>query len=225
MTTNNQIEQFDFSVNLLKSLLWQYNKAPNLQGILEAKQSWYDANQRDFWSNWFSNVFNLETANEFGCNVWAIILGLPTTLITDPLPNAITPFGFDVTNKSNFGSSNFSSTGTSQIGFTLAEKRLLLRLRYRKLTARGVIPETNQILKDLIVPTYGSCYMLDGLNMTQRLVCGFSIPSALNIILTEYDLLPRPAGVDQSIVDTTFPVFGFGPTNENFGNGGFSPYE
>jgi len=209
---------------VLKALLWQYNNADNLTGILKAKQIWYDENQQQFWEDWFANVFNLDTANDFGCVVWAIILGLPVSLIIGPVPNTLTPFGFDVTNKSNFGPYNFSSTGTAEIGFTTAEKRLILKLQYRKLTARGVIPETNKILKDLIVPTYGACYMLDGLHMNQRLICKFSIPYALNIILTEFDLIPRPSTVDQTIIDTTIPVFGFGPTNKNFNNGGFSPY-
>ncbi len=41
---NNTIQNFDYSVNLLQALLWQYNEAKNLQGILEAKQTWYDIN-------------------------------------------------------------------------------------------------------------------------------------------------------------------------------------
>src|SRR5665213_365197 len=199
---SNTIQLFDFSVDLVKSLLWQYNKAPNLQGLMESKQLWYDEKQQAFWDDWFTNVFNLDTANDFGCIVWAIILGLPVTLITNPIPNPKTPWGFDVTNLSNFNNYNFSSAGTSQIGFTTAEKRLILKLQYRKLTARGVIPETNKILADLIVPTYGECYMIDGLHMNQKLICKFPIPFSLNIILTELDLIPRPATVDQTVIST-----------------------
>lgn len=222
---SDTIQQFDFSVDLLKALLWEYNQAGTLQSLLNAKQIWYNTNQRDFWQNWLTNVFDLRTANEFGCIVWALILGIPVDLITNPNPSARHPFGFDVTTKTNFNNYNFSSSGTSRVSFTTAEKRLILRLRYRKLVSRGVIPETNQILKDLIIPTYGECYMLDGLNMTQRLITRFAIPSALGAILTEFDILPRPGGVRMIVVDRSIPVFGFGPANVNFEHGGFNPYD
>jgi hypothetical protein len=219
------IRTFDYSVNLLKALLWRQNEAPNITALLEAKQAWYDTNQTEFWEDWFTNVFNLQTCNYFGCIVWAIILGLPLTLFVEPTPPATTPFGFDATNLSNFdGSYNFTSNTSAPINFTLAEQRLILQLRYRQLTSRGTVPEINKILKDLIVPTYGPAYVLDGLNMTDKIIFVDAIPSALLTILTELDLLPRPAGVLRTIVDTTWPIFGFGPTNQNFNNGGFTPY-
>src|ERR1700733_14966336 len=77
-TSNADIQQFDFSVNLLQAILWQYNDAINLQALLEAKDSWYFNNQTQFWNHWFNNVFNLATANDFGLAVWSIILGQPT---------------------------------------------------------------------------------------------------------------------------------------------------
>lgn len=220
----DRILTVDFSVDILKSILWEYNKAGNLQALLTSKDAWYQTNYSSFWSRWFTNVFNLDTANDFGCNVWAIILGLPTTLLTNPEPNAKAPWGFDVFNPTNFDNFNFSSTGSSQISFTTAEKRMILKLRYRQLVSRGTIPEINKILKDIIEPIYGVSYMLDGHDMTQTLICLFAIPFKLNVILTEYDLIPREAGVGQKVVDTTIPIFGFGPTNVNFGHGGFSPF-
>lgn len=218
------IQEFDFSVDLLKAIIWEYNTATNLQALLQSKQDWYTANQTQFWTDWYNNVFNLETANDFGCAVWAIILDVPITLLTPPVKSKRTPFGFDATNRSNFNNYNFSPTASEPVDFTTAEKRLILRLRYRQLVARGTVPEINKILADLIVPVYGPAYILDGLNMTQRLICKFPIPSSLQTILTDYDLIPRPAAVQMTIVDTTIPVFGFGPRNVNFGHGGFSPY-
>ena len=71
------IQSFDFSVNLLQALLWEYNEASNLQSILTQKQAWYNTNQSNFWNNWIVNVFDMRTANEFGLTVWSIILDLP----------------------------------------------------------------------------------------------------------------------------------------------------
>ena len=89
------IKEFNFSVNLLAALLWQYNNAANLQSILQSKQDWYDINQKEFWENWITNVFNLDTADEFGLAVWAIILDLPLFVSSGATPTSVLSFGFD----------------------------------------------------------------------------------------------------------------------------------
>ena len=63
------IQQIDYTVNVLRPLLWQYNQADNLRGLLELKQVFYDREQRDFWQNWYRDVFDLRTANDFGLTV------------------------------------------------------------------------------------------------------------------------------------------------------------
>ena len=68
------IQEFDFSVDLLRALLWQYEDATGLQALLRQKSEWYTVNQTAFWSNWERDVFDLTTANDFGCAVWGIIL-------------------------------------------------------------------------------------------------------------------------------------------------------
>lgn len=199
------IQKIDFSVNLLKSIIWQYGtNQPNLQGILQAKQSWYDENQTAFWQDWVTDVFDLRTANDFGCIVWAIILGINATLLFPPVVGNITPFGFGSETGTpntyqNFNNANFDGNVVQPITFTIEEKRLILQLRYRKLIARGNIPEINKIFADLITPVYGLAYMLDNNNMTQTLVCNFVIPFNLNYIFTNFDVIVRPAGVAMTI--------------------------
>lgn len=75
------IQEFDFSVDLLRALLWRHDDAEHLQSILTQKNQWYLENETEFWDNWFTDVFNLQTANDFGCSVWALILGVPLNLI------------------------------------------------------------------------------------------------------------------------------------------------
>ena len=71
------IQEFDFSVDLLQAILWQYNNATSLQSLLNSEQAWVIENQTEFWENWLRDVFDLRTANEFGLSVWSIILGIP----------------------------------------------------------------------------------------------------------------------------------------------------
>jgi hypothetical protein len=355
---SSSIEDFDFSVNILSSLLWRHNEADVLQSLMQAKQDWYSENHEQFWNDWCTNVFNLETANEFGLSVWAQILGVPLQLITAPNPGP--QFGFDfpelltdradvgatwtptgtvtatagqpdpngstqavllnmtgstskhmamtpiaggipagqvtlsfqamlisgtqgtlasdvggttlgnwpalstsvwttvtltgtlgaaqtafnilssttsacevavfnpqlkannaVSNgRQNFNQGNF---GASQAGagLTLAQKRILLQLQYYKLISRCTVPEINQRIK-AILGDFGNVYVLDGNNMQYvTYVFGFTPNSALQFILENFDVLPRPAAVGVRYIISTRPAFGFGAFNQNFNNGTF----
>ena len=194
----SNIQAFDFSVDLLKSILWEYNTALNLQDILEAKQSWYNVNQTAFWTNWITDVFDLQTCNDFGCAVWAIILGIPIGIVTAPIVNGQQPWGFDTTNLTNFNGFNFTSTTITTIILTTAQKRTLLQLRYRQLTCRTTIPETNQILKS-VLGSFGLMYITDNHNMTATLNCVFAIPTFIYLLFS-LDLIPRPECVSLTIV-------------------------
>lgn len=194
------IQTFDFSVDLLKSILWEYNTAPNLQAILKAKQVWYDDNQTAFWESWITDVFDLRTCNDFGCAVWAIILGIPASIVSAPIPNGKQPFGFDTTNLTNFNGFNFTGQTSTTITLTTAQKRMLLQLRYRQLTCRTTIPETNQILKS-VLGSFGLMYIVDNHNMTATLVCKFIIPSVLQLFFS-LDIIPRPECVSLAILQS-----------------------
>ena len=65
------IQQFNFSVDLLRVILWQYNDAENIENLLTRKQTFYNTAHRDFFNNWIRDVFDLRTANDFGLSVWA----------------------------------------------------------------------------------------------------------------------------------------------------------
>lgn len=213
-------EDFDFSINVLSALIWRDNEAVNLQSLLQSKQDWYEQNHTDFWNDWITNVFNLDTANEFGMSVWAQILGLPLTLIVAPNVGPQWGFGPKTNTRQNFGNGNF---GTSQagVGLTLDQKRLLLKLQYFKLTTRCTVPEVNARLKALL-GQYGNVYVLDGNNMSfTTYVFGFVPNSALQFVLENFDVLPRPAAVGVKFIISTRPSFGFGSSNQNFNNGTF----
>jgi hypothetical protein len=185
-------QEFDYSVELLKSLIWRFNTAYKLTALLQAKQDWYDTNQEGFWTDWYNNVFNLDTANEFGCCVWAIILGIPTTSLSTVEITEI-PFGFGSFN-SNFGNSNFSPVLSNPGFLSLAETQLFLKLRYYQLTSRGNVYQTNKVLASLF--GQGNVYLVDNLDMT--ITCFYktvSLPTVLLDLIQEYDVMPRPSCV------------------------------
>jgi len=215
----SQIQAFDYSLNLLKAMLWQYNDAARLEALIQQKQDWYDAEYSGFWSEWVRDVFDLRTANDFGLAVWAIILDLPLAVAATPDDPGKPLWGFGQYFE-GFENGNFASlSGTA---LTVEQKRIVLRLRYFQLFTRGTVPEVNAFLAQLF-PTQGPAYVVDGLNMEIQYVFQFALPSALVLILDEYDLLPRPAGVKVGYVATSEVLgWGFGQYHQNFNNGNFN---
>ena len=201
------IEQFDYSVNLLQSMIWQYDNATRLKSLVSQKQDWYNVYQSQFWEDWYNNVFNLLTANAFGLSVWSVILNLPLFLGQVESPSKPV-FGFnrfdptypDLLNGNlNFENSNFSIRGTV-IFLTLEQQRFLLRLRYYQLCSRGDVTDVNEFLNYLITTSdigySGTLYMVDNLDMTITYVFTASNFSAdLLTVIEKFDVLPRPTGV------------------------------
>lgn len=243
-----RIQEFNYSVNLLQTILWQYDQANNLVGLINAKQNWYNTNQSSFWESWYSNVFNLLTANEFGLSVWSYILNVPLFNLNTPEPDDKPIFGFNKLDPTwptlentylNFENSNFSIRGNT-IYLTVEQQRFLLRLRYFQLTTRGDVTDINQFLNYLIntsnIGYTGKLYMLDGLNMTIVYVfTTVDFPPNLLKVIDILDIFPRPAGVLRRVHINYENVFGFNKydpsypilenTNQNFGNGNFAdPY-
>lgn len=214
----SQIQALDFSVDLMRALLWQYNDAARLEALVRQKQDWYNANQEAFWNDWVADVFDLRTANDFGLAVWAIILDIPLVVASAVDPDDKPIWGFDQY-RENFNNGNFAAISSSAL--STEQKRLVLRLRYFQLVTTGAVPEINAFFAYLFAPL-GPAYVKDGYDMRARYVFEFPMPSALEVVLTEFDLLPRPAGVkvDYVIIGDA-DGWGFGRYHENFTNGNF----
>lgn len=209
----SNIQNFDFNADLTKSLLWQYNDAVNLQNIVNAQQEWFNKNYVDFQNNWFSDVFNLNTANMFGLLVWSIILG----------QSLITPFievddahiiGFTEEN-ANFYDGNFFSPNGNNRYYSIETSRILLKIRNYQLISSGTLPETNRMLKE-VFGNYGSVYVINHKNMSITYLFGFAIPDEIRYMLLNTNILPVPAGVDSQIIQYDEITFGFGAFNAGF---------
>ena len=213
-----KIQDFDFSINVLEALLWRHNEAENLQAIIQNKQDALDDLNDDFWTAWLSDVFNLDTANDFGLSVWSIILDIPLSIDPEPPTNDNSNFGFGQFRK-NFNNGNYTNSG-SAIVMNTDQARIVLKLRYYQLVTRGTIPECNKIVAD-VFGDLGSVYALDGNDMTMTYVFEFQPSAGVKLILNKYDLLPRPSAVELRRVILPNSAFGFGRFRKNFNNGNF----
>ena len=209
------IQDFDFSVDLLRCVLWQYNDAARLQSLLAQKQDWYVQNQTDFWKSWVRDVFDLRTASPFGLTVWGKILKESRETPVDGTTADYPAFGFGPF-KRNFKRGNFRRTNAGTVKLSADQYRLLLQLRYFKLISRGTVPEINAFLRRLF-GNQGAVYVLDPLDMSFAVyVFTFAPSSWQRFILDDMDTLPRPAGVGVSIRVVSRPAFGFGRHHLNF---------
>ncbi|CNI48651.1 DUF2612 domain-containing protein [Yersinia pekkanenii] len=188
-----QIPEINSSMDLLRNIIWQYDGTEEIQTLMQKKEEWYNKAHTDFWHNWFTDVFDLRTANDFGLSVWALILGV--NLFIPECPN---------------------------VTLTTEQKRLVCRLRYYQLITRCTIPEVNGIMMDMFATENGKAYALDPNDMSSIMYVFTEQPaSAVALILTKYDLLPRPATVGLKFRVIRYIPFGFGIHYQNFENAGF----
>lgn len=208
-----RIQPFDFTIDVLKVIPWMSDQSPNLRQILEKYQLWYNRQHTEFWQNWEKDVFNLNTANDFGLNVWSIILNLPLYIPVKASPKDYPAFGFAPFGK-NFDNGNFATETDYVAGLTTEQKRQLLKLRMWQITSSGSMPDINRAMADVFGP--GFAYALDGLDMSITYVFTDYLPGTMLSIIQKFDILPRPSGVKARYLIAPRNAFGFDPYGENF---------
>ena len=217
-----QIQPIDFSVNTLKAILWQYDGAPNLRALIDEQQSLVEECHTVFWQDWYKDVFNLRTANDFGLAVWAIILNI--NLGVSPIPFTGDQLGFidfAIDGRQNFNRGNFGPSEESETILNKTQKRIALQLRFYQLWGRGTVPQINHVMA-YIFSMFGPVYVVDNLDMSINYVFGFAVSEDLRYIFDNFDLLPRPAGVEATWTDLGGNQdFGYGSFRKNFNRGNF----
>lgn len=212
---SSAVQDFDFNVDLLRHILWQYNDADRLQSLINQKQDWYTTHQTEFWQTWVRDVFDLRTANDFGLAVWGRILKESREAFLPGESSDYPAWGFGA-HRRNFGRSNFRRANAGYVKLAIDQYRLLLQLRYYKLVSRGTVPEINAFLTKLF-DGQGRVYVLDPLDMSFAIyVFTFAPASWQRFVLEDMDALPRPAGVGSTIRVVNKPTFGFGQYHKNF---------
>lgn len=211
-----KIQSFDFNVNLLRSILWQYEGASKAVQLARNDQSWVDGNYKKFWDDWYRDVFNVDTATAFGLSVWARILSL--RLEIDAQKNVTDVWGFGQYNK-NFGHGGFGRASDESLTVGLAQARILIKLRWFQLTMRPTVPNINADLAAIFGDE--SVFVFDGQDMSMTYVFTSEPDYKLRQLLENTEILPRPSGVKVGWMVTYRPSWGFGANHLNFENGNF----
>ena len=211
-------ESLDLNVNLLRSILWQYENADKLKELVLGQQEWINENHTDFWNNWIRDVFNLKTANAFGLAVWARILNVSLTIEREE--NLEDVFGFGVEH-ANFNNGGFGTAAGAIDNVSVEQARKMLLARYFTLTYAPTVPNINMVLEVLFGE--GAAYVVDSLDMRYSTYTFNGEPDyRTRELLKNVDFLPRPAAVGVDFTILPDDAFGFGEHHENFENGGFT---
>lgn len=188
----NDILQND--INLIQNIIWQYENAESLKSLIVQKNKWYDENLKAFWQKIIDEFLNIQTAEDWGLNLWGKILDVKRTY-------------------------NVNGTLT-----TLSKElfRRLILGKLQLIHSNGTVPEINKYLNFIFSPYANensfAATVRDNLDMSVVYVLNFEPTDEELALIYSRDFLPTPAGVEDKVyILDEENIFGFYDT-------GFQPW-
>lgn len=183
-----------------QTIISQYANSPILTQLLVDMQAYIDPTAN--FNAFFDNIWNVNTAQGEGLDIWGRIVGVSRTLTISTAKY----FGFEqqapaVDVFGPGGESPFFSGGTATDNFNLSDQafRTLIFAKALSNITDGSIPSINQILLNLF-PGRGACYVTDGEDMTMTYTFNFALTPVEVAIVSSSGALPKPVGVDATVV-------------------------
>jgi hypothetical protein len=184
---------FDF----WKTVISQYANSPiliqlliNLEECISPKQN-FDA--------FFDNIWNIDTAQGYGLDVWGRIVGVVRTLhvATGDFFGFKGPGGVS---GEPFNQAPFYNGDSLTSNFNLTDDafRQLIFAKALANISDGSIKSINAILRSLF-PGRGNCYVADGLDMTLTYTFEFVLSPVEQAIVGQSGVLPKSTGVFASV--------------------------
>lgn len=180
--------------NVARTVISQYATAPSIRRLVDNFNEWIDptANIDAF----YDLVWNVDTAQGYGLDVWGRIVGVGRVLQVAGLGKF---FGFDEASNISadpFNTSPFYTGQQINSNFILSDDgfRVLVLAKALANICDGSIPAINQILLNLF-PGRGNCYIVDGLDMTMVYTFRFPLTPVEAAIVSQSGILPRSTGV------------------------------
>ena len=212
-------------LNVEKTIISQYGPSATITRLVRDMDASIDP--RADIDAFDSYVWNVETAQGFGLDVWGRIVGISRAL---KIPDSPDYFGFNEATGSahSFGESPFyagtpPATQTYLLGDD-AYRQLILIKALANISATNA-PTLNTLLRNMFNGR-GRTYVNDTGGMALRYTFEFDLTPYEFAIITQAGALPRPAGVSAAVFSTALPLFGFseaGASAAPFGEGIFVP--
>jgi len=185
--------------NIWSTIISQYANSPILTSLLTNLDQYLDQTQN--FASFYDNVFNIDTAQGAGLDVWGRRLNI--TRFVNVSTTAYFGFG-DNGNAAladTFGQAPFYSFQALTMVFPLTDPafRVLLYAKLFYNLSNGSIQSINAILRGLF-PNRGNAYVQDNNNMTMNYIFKFPLqPVELGIVQSS-GVLPKPVGVTATVI-------------------------
>lgn len=206
-------------IDVERTIISQYANSATIVQLVRNMNTYLDP-RADF-DAFFDYVWNVESAQGFGLDIWGRIVGISRELLIPDAPNF---FGFNEATGSahSFNESPFYD-GTPPVTQTYkladdAYRQLILVKALANISATNA-PSINQLLQNMFAGR-GRCYVNDLGGMALRYTFEFDLTPYEFAIMTQSGALPRPAGVGAILITTDIPVFGFSEA----GTGSAAPF-
>lgn len=211
--------------NIDDTILSQYSASPRIKSLLRGFNDLIkpDADIELF----YSNVFNILTAQGVGLDIWGSIIGIGRTLQVKSSSSDNLFLGFEGSEQDVFSSSPFYNSTTDSDTVTLADNayRELLLIKQAANISRTDAASLTSLLERLYAGR-GNFYVIEVGIMKLRYIFEFYLEPFEEALAARRDLPPKPAGVTYQILQVkTSETFGFNGSNmQPFNQGIFSPY-
>ena len=212
-------------LNVEATIISQYGNSATITQLVRNMDQYVDP-RADF-DTFYDFVWNVETAQGFGLDIWGRIVNISRELQIPEEPNF---FGFSdaLPGSYPFGEQPFyDGTPGATSTYRLADdayRQLILVKAMANISATNA-PSLNQLLQNMFAGR-GRCYVNDMGGMALRYTFEFDLTPYEFAIMTQSGALPRPAGVNASLFQSALPLFGFseaGVSAAPFGQGVFVP--
>jgi hypothetical protein len=188
-------------IEVEKTLISQYGTSSVIAQLVQNMGQYFD--QYTNWENFYNFVWNVNTAQGFGLDIWGTIVGVSRLL---HVPNSGLTFGFqDSSSPSDvtpFNVGPFNSIGSvSTQSYVLPDagyRTLILTKALSNISAMSA-PSINQLLQNLF-PGLGNAYVIDNHDMSMTFFFAFPLTTVQEAIIAQSGVLAHPAGVQLNIL-------------------------
>lgn len=195
-------------LNVEQTIISQYGTSSTIGQLIRDMNEYLDP-RADF-DAFYEIVWNVETAQGFGLDIWGRIVNIGRELT---IPANLTYFGFNEADPGAypFGEAPFfvefsAATQTYRLADD-AYRTLILTKALANISAVNA-PTLNRLMLNMF-STRGRCYVNDMGGMLLRYTFEFLLTDYEYAIMTQSGAILRPAGVNAYIFTTDAPVFGF----------------
>lgn len=212
-------------IDVERTIISQYGNSPTILQLVQNMNAYLDP-RADF-DAFFDYVWNVDTAQGFGLDIWGQIVNIRREL---QIPNAPVYFGFKDALPGSYPFDEapfYDGTPPATQTYKLADdayRKLILTKALANITSSNA-PSLNQLLQNMFADR-GRCYVNDMGGMQFRYTFEFDLTSQEYAIVTQSGVLPRPSGVNAILFQSALPLFGFseaGLSAAPFGQGVFIP--